>query len=72
MKKNSHFLGALLILVILTASCKKCCTCTATDTSGHQIATQDYCSTSGTNLTTFEDSFKTTYGTYSVKCTRQH
>ena len=45
-----------------TASCKKCTTCTATDTRNVVIATEKYCSTSSSNITTFENAFRTNYG----------
>ncbi len=70
--KQQFFLGALLsMIVILGSSCKKCTTCTAVDTNKHTIAQQQYCSSSGTNLTTFENSFKTTYGQYASTCKRE-
>ncbi|HXC03965.1 MAG TPA: hypothetical protein VNZ86_04385 [Bacteroidia bacterium] len=62
--------GILLILATSISSCKKCSTCTATATNGKVIAQQQYCSSSSTNITTFENSFKTTYGISSV-CKRQ-
>ncbi|HEV7231317.1 MAG TPA: hypothetical protein VGO45_08320 [Bacteroidia bacterium] len=70
MKKKSLFLTVSALLALGGISCKKCSTCTSTDNAGHLIKTEKYCSTSGTNLDTFEKSFKTTYG-YNCVCTRQ-
>jgi hypothetical protein len=70
MIRKIYFFVTFLSLLALSPACKKCCTCTATDTSGKQVATETYCSTSGTNITSFENSFKSTYGTYGVICNR--
>jgi hypothetical protein len=60
--KNILVFTAFTILTSAISSCKKCTTCVAIDTSGHTIASQKYCSTSSTNVSTFEQSWKTTYG----------
>jgi hypothetical protein len=59
----------LFSLLVWGASCKKCTTCVAIDSSGHTFATQKYCSTSWTNLDTFEKAWKTTYGS-AASCKR--
>ncbi|MFI5150369.1 MAG: hypothetical protein ACHQRM_11600 [Bacteroidia bacterium] len=70
MKKFSLLCVIVLVVAASFSSCKKCSTCTATDSNGKILQEQKYCSSSSTNITTFENSFKTTYGIRSV-CKRE-
>ncbi len=69
MKRLFSCLVLLLLITFGTTSCKKCTTCTAKDNAGRMLSDQDYCSTVCTNVTTFENSFKSTYG-HNAICTR--
>jgi hypothetical protein len=61
------FAGFFCIVIITLSGCKKCRECTARNSVGSLVATEEKCGTNAA-LNTFEEEFSIKYLLYEVQC----